>query len=312
MTIVGLGNWASSLAHALRSSPIWLRERVHARPGRSVATKREPKPMRDPTRGRVQDPVPLEAASLDARVLWLCVPDSAIAATAQRIVERRPDLSAQIVLHSSGALNRDELAAAAAAGAGIASVHPLMSFPSRRPMPLTGVPFGVETGGIETRGVEADEPSLRRTLFHLVRQLGGSPFAVPSQGKALYHAAGMFASPLLTSLLSGAAACLHVAGLDERDAERLLGPIAATTVANIIRQGMRQSLSGPLARGDTSTVKLHLQALQPHPLLASVYRSLAALALETLPTRDTEALLRLLTAKTKGGRPPQPRPVPGD
>jgi predicted short-subunit dehydrogenase-like oxidoreductase (DUF2520 family) len=174
-------------------------------------------------------------------------------------------------------------------------------------MSLAGVPFAVETGG-----VGADEASLRRTLFHLVRQLGGSPFAVPSQGKVLYHAAGMFASPLLTSLLAGAAGCLRAAGLEDRDAERLLGPIAAATVANVTRRGLRQSLSGPLARGDTSTVKLHLRALEPHPLLGSVYRSLAALALETLPTRDTEALLRLLTAKTKGGRYSQPRPVPGD
>ena len=169
-------------------------------------------------------------------------------------------------------------------------------------MSLAGVPFGVE----------ADEAPLRRLLFHLVRQLGGSPFAVPSQGKALYHAAGMFASPLLTSLLAGAAECLQAAGVDEWDAERLLGPIAAATVANVIRRGARQSLSGPLARGDTSTVKLHLRALEPHPLLGSVYRSLAALALETLPTRDTEALLRLLTAKMKGSRQPLPRPVPGD
>ena len=307
VTIIGLGNWASSLAHALRTSPVPLRERVHARPESVTAD-----PGRKQSRGRAQAPVQLEAASLDARVLWLCVPDSAIAATAQRIVKRRGDLSCQIVLHSSGALNRDELAAAAAAGASIASVHPLMSFPTKRPMPLAGVPFGVETGGVEADGVEAEKAPLRRSLFHLVRQLGGSPFAVPSQGKALYHAAGMFASPLLTSLLAGAAACLRAAGLEERDAERLLGPIAAATVANVNRRGLRQSLSGPLARGDTSTVKLHLQALEPHPLLGGVYRSLAGLALETLPTRDTEALLRLLTAKTKGGRHPLSRTVPGD
>jgi predicted short-subunit dehydrogenase-like oxidoreductase (DUF2520 family) len=299
VTVVGLGNWGSSLVQALqhsavvdgvhdgsrrdrtgrRSSPVLLRERVHARP----ATH---------TRGEAPEgrpcAIPLEAAALDARILWLSVPDGAIESTVERILRRRSSLEGQVVLHSSGALTRDALALARAAGALVASVHPLMSFPSRRPVPLAGVPFGVE----------AQERSLRRMLFQLVRQLGGKPFTVPSEGKALYHAAGMFASPLLTSLMTGAATCLRAAGIDHQQAERLLGPLAAATVANMMREGLRQSLSGPWARGDVSTVKLHLQALQPHPLLAETYRNLAVLALDSLPTHDTEALSELLTAET--------------
>ena len=293
MTVVGLGNWGSSLVAALETSGVPLGERVHAGAAARTAS-------RGPGR-RLRGAIPLENAALDARILWLCVPDSAIAATTDRIVRRRGALKGQIVLHSSGALTRDVLAGARDAGARLASVHPLMSFPSRRAVALAGVPFGVE----------AEEKPLRRTLFQLVRQLGGRPFAVPSEGKALYHAAGMFASPLLTSLLAGAAACLRAAGIEEEEPEWLLGPLASATVANVTRQGVRQSLSGPWARGDVSTVKLHLHALQPHPLLANAYRSLAALALESLPTHETQALSKLLTAEMSDARHQVQRPGSG-
>jgi predicted short-subunit dehydrogenase-like oxidoreductase (DUF2520 family) len=313
VTVVGLGNWGSSLVHAFqasaradraheaplhdgplhdgaarRSSPVLLRERVHARP---AAHTRGEVPRGAPggrSRGAVSGAIPLEAAALDAHILWLSVPDGAIETTVERILRRRSSLEGQVVLHSSGALTRDALAVARGAGAMVASVHPLMSFPRRRPVALAGVPFGVE----------AQERSLRRMLFQLVRQLGGRPFTVPSEGKALYHAACMFASPLITSLLTGAATCLRAAGIDHKEAERLLGPLAAATVANVMREGLRQSLSGPWARGDVSTVKLHLQALQPHPLLAKIYRSMAALALDSLPMHDSQALSELLTAET--------------
>lgn len=277
VTVIGLGNWGSSLAAALEKSAAPLREWVHARP--ASPTGRE---------ARLRGAIRLEDATLDARILWLCVPDGAIAATTARVARQRSRLRGQMVLHSSGALTRDVLRAARDAGASVASVHPLMTFPTPHPVPLAGVPFGVE----------AEEKPLRQALFRLVRQLGGKPFAVPSEGKALYHAAGMFASPLLTSLLAGAAACLRAAGIEDEGAEALLGPLAAATLANVAGRGLSKSLSGPWARGDVATVKLHLHALQPHPLLAEVYRSLAVLALESLSTHDTQALLRLLTAET--------------
>ncbi len=282
MTVVGLGNWGGALVAALEQAGVPLRERVHARPARTAGVA----PVRR-RRVSASNAIPLKTAALDARILWLCVPDSAVAATAERIAARRKTLKGQIVLHSSGALTRNALAPARDAGADVAAVHPLMTFPGNRPVPLAGVPFGVE----------AEEKPLRRTLFQLVRQLGGRPFTVPSEGKALYHAAGMFASPLLTSLLAGAAACLRAAGIEEQAAEQLVGPLAAATVSNVTRKGLGQSLSGPWARGDVKTVKLHLGALQPHPLLANVYRSLAALALESLPTHETQALSELLTAE---------------
>lgn len=250
VAVVGLGNWGSSLAAALDAAGL-LAERVHAR--RRSSHKR-----------------------LDARVLWLCVPDAAIANTAEWIAAEREDLRGQMVVHSSGALDRSVLGVVERAGASTASVHPMMSFPTRRVVALKGTRFGVEA---------ADEAT-RKELFALVRRLGGRPFAIDGRGKAMYHAGAMFGSPLLVATLAAGVRAMGEAGIEEQEALALLGPMAAATVANVQKQGMARSFSGPLARGDGPTLKLHREALKKHPLVAHVYDSLARLAVENLPSAN--------------------------
>ena len=260
VAVIGMGNWGCSLAAAL--SAIGLLQtrvdaRMHARPGR--------RPLRP---------------ALDAGVLWLCVPDAAIVETTEWLVEQRGDLRGQIVLHSSGAVDRSALAAAERAGASTASVHPMMSFPARRPVPLAETRFAVE----------AEDEQTRRVLGRLVRSLGGRAFIIDGKGKAMYHAGAMFGSPLLVAALAAGVRCMAEAGIPERTALALLGPMAAATIANVQRQGLGSSFSGPLARGDANTVKLHRQALAGHPLVAPVYDSLARLAVDALPSRDPDAI----------------------
>jgi predicted short-subunit dehydrogenase-like oxidoreductase (DUF2520 family) len=254
VAVIGMGNWGSSLAAALDNLDL-LTERVH--------------PRRRSSRVR-----------LEARVLWLCVPDAAIARTAEWIVAQREVLRGQVVVHSSGALDRSMLAVAERAGARTASVHPMMSFPTRRVVALRGTRFGVEA---------ADEAT-RNLLFGLVRRLGGKPFAIDRRGKAMYHAGAMFGSPLLVATLAAGVRAMKEAGIPEREALALLGPMAAATVANVQKQGIERSFSGPLERGDAATLKVHREALKKHPLVAHVYESLACLAAEDLPSSNRRAI----------------------
>jgi predicted short-subunit dehydrogenase-like oxidoreductase (DUF2520 family) len=143
--------------------------------------------------------------------------------------------------------------------------------------------------------VEADAAS-RRVLNAIIRRIGGRPFPVKAESKALYHALGVLASPLLVSHLVAAQQAAGVAGFTPRQARRLLEPIARATLDNVFRKGAGKSFSGPLARGDAETIRLHLRALEPHPMLAGVYRSLALHALDALPTRGKRALRRVLRA----------------
>ncbi len=188
----------------------------------------------------------------------------------------------QIVAHSSGALAVDVLEPARRAGAKIASAHPGMTFPTRRVVPLQGVMFGIEARG----------PSVRRELSALVLRLGGVPFTVKPEAKALYHAAGVMASPLLVSALTAATETARLAGLDEKTAAKWVRSLTGATVANVFAKGPQSSFSGPFARGDAATITLHLEALAEHPILADVYRSLAHHAVCALPVKNRRALLK--------------------
>jgi predicted short-subunit dehydrogenase-like oxidoreductase (DUF2520 family) len=244
VTVIGRGNWGSSLAYALATTDVPIQER-------------------------------------DADIVWLCVPDAAIAGVARRLA--RQDLAGRIVVHSSGALSSEILAPARQAGAAIASVHPMMSFATRRPVPLDGVPFAVEA-----------EAGARRIINALVRRIGGRPFSVTAEHKALYHTLGVLASPLLVSHLVAAQEAAVQAGFTRRKAQELIEPIVRATVNNFFARGAARSFSGPFARGDAETIRLHLQALQPHPMVAGVYRSLALYALDALPAPGKRRLRRLL------------------
>ena len=264
--VIGLGNWGSSLAAALDDAGLLL-ESVHAR-------RRMSRPK------------------LDAQVLWLCVPDAAIATTAEWLAAQRGDLSEQIVVHSSGALDRSILAAAERAGARTGSVHPMMSFPTRRVIGLRGTHFGVE----------AADTATRKRLFTLVRRLGGRPFAIAGDGKAMYHAGAMFGSPLLVATLAAGVRAMRASGIREEEALALLGPMAAATVANVQKQGLARSFSGPLGRGDAATVKVHRKALTKHPLMAQLYVALAGIAAENLPSADRHAIQAALTESSVENR----------
>jgi predicted short-subunit dehydrogenase-like oxidoreductase (DUF2520 family) len=273
VTVIGLGNWGSSLVAGLSSAGIHVGEVVvRSKPARS------PRGLNLTTLGN---------ASLEASIFWLCVPDGAIAETSAALIARLRELRRSprdhVVVHSSGALSVEVLQAAAAAGAKTASVAPVMTFPTRRPVSLAGVPFAVESSA-----------ALRPKFFALVRKLGGAPFRIESRNKVLYHASAVMASPLLLSGLVAAHQTAILAGLSPAAARGLLAPMAAATIRNFVSRGSANSFSGPIARGDIATVELHLHALQGHPMLVQTYRSLTLNALEYLPSRKREEIARIV------------------
>jgi predicted short-subunit dehydrogenase-like oxidoreductase (DUF2520 family) len=277
IAVIGAGNWGSSLATGVVAAGIPLVEAVV----RSVRG-------RQAKFGRVAA-VSWETARLDAEVLWICVPDGAIAEVATRIAVRRGDLRGQTVVHSSGALTIAALDAARLAGAGVAGIAPVFSFPTRKAVPLEGVLFVLEAG-----------PEELRKLTGLVRKLGGKPLRISSESKVLYHAAATMASPLLVSALQAAVTTAGLAGLSLREANAVVRVLAETSMRNFFSQGGERSFSGPFARGDARTVELHLRALLEHPTLYRTYLALARNAVESLPVRNRAELDRVLqSAGTK-------------
>jgi predicted short-subunit dehydrogenase-like oxidoreductase (DUF2520 family) len=229
--------------------------------------------------------VELGKQPLDTQVVWITVPDDAIAEVARRLAPTQP-WRETIVFHSSGALTSDELAPLRARGARVASVHPMMTF-ARGSLPhIEGVPFAIE----------GDAAALRvaRTI---VDRLGGSVFAIRKQNKALYHAFGSFASPLLIALMASLEEVAQAAGLKPRDIKPAMLPLLLQTLRNYLYRDTASAFTGPLARGDVATVRQHLRELQRLPEARAVYLALARAALQRLPVKNRRALARELATR---------------
>jgi predicted short-subunit dehydrogenase-like oxidoreductase (DUF2520 family) len=278
ITVIGAGNWGSSLAAGVVAAGIPLVEVV----------VRSPRGRRRGFDGAV---VALDEAKYDAETLWICVPDGEIASVAEQIAAGRGDLRGQMVVHSSGALTVEALDSAKLAGAAVGGIAPVFSFPTRDPVSLRGVLFAVESG-----------PAQARKLAGLVRKLGGKPLRISSESKVLYHAAATMASPLVVSALQAAVATAGLAGLTRRDAEAVVNVLAGTTLRNFFARGEARSFSGAFARGDAATVELHLRALLEHPRLHRTYLALARNAVESLPVRNGLELGRVLDSAEKKRR----------
>ena len=182
-----------------------------------------------------------------AELIILAVPDSVIAEVAQRITVG-PWLA-----HVSGATPL----AALDPHERRFSVHPLMTFTRDRGAEQLDGAYAAVTFETNAAAARAD---------WLARILGLRPFPLADADRALYHAGAAIASNFLVTLYRTAAGLLEQAGAPPEG----LIPLMQRTIDNGFQ------LTGPIARGDWSTVEAHLAALHERaPEVEPLYRALA-------------------------------------
>jgi predicted short-subunit dehydrogenase-like oxidoreductase (DUF2520 family) len=277
VAIVGAGSLANCLAVALSDAGFTITEIV-ARD--SPQSRRKARKLAKKVGAQT---VTAHSATLDATLLWFCVPDREIRGAASTLAERPAKYKLRFAFHSSGALLSRELEPLRKTGAAVASVHPLMTFVAGARPTLQGVPFAIEGDAAATRVAQ-----------RIVRKLGGVSFSLLASHKAAYHAWATMTSPLLVAFLTTLEESARAAGLSRQDARRKSLPIIMQTLANYSRFGPARSFSGPLIRGDADTVAKHLAVLKNHPGAREVYVTLARAALRGLPVKNRDKLKQLL------------------
>ena len=206
--------------------------------------------------------------ALEADLVLITTPADAIEPVAQRLARLAPGrLAGRVVLHTSGALGSEALAALERLGAAVGSMHPMQSFASGRRPRLEGVCFAIE-----------GQPAARRLATRLARQMGGMPVVISGKAKAAYHAAGAFASPQLLTVIEVAVRLLEGSGFRRREAVAALLPLARQTLENFERLGARGAWTGPVSRGDAATIRRHEKELKKWPKeYREAYRALTNL-----------------------------------
>jgi len=120
--------------------------------------------------------------------------------------------------------------------------------------------------------------------------------------KALYHASCCMASNNFAALLDVAAELMEAAGIERDQAGEMLYPLVQGTLQNVKKIGIQASISGPVARGDAASIRMHMRALKKVSGSVSIYKMLSRRLLgimrnSGLSREKIRALSRLLEDK---------------
>jgi predicted short-subunit dehydrogenase-like oxidoreductase (DUF2520 family) len=212
---------------------------------------------------------PKEAASL-GNLVFLTVSDDQIQPLCDSLASDKAFFPGAVVVHCSGALPSSVLQSAREqTRCVIASAHPLQTFPSVEAAldRLAGTFFFCD-----------GDPQALSVLQEFVPGIGGIFSRVKPEGKALYHAAAVFACNYLASLMDAALSCAEHAGIARDVAWTALEPLVQATLTNISHVGTAKALTGPIARGDADTLMRHMIAFRSQNLepLSDLYSALAS------------------------------------
>jgi len=236
--------------------------------------------------GRAAEGIP----GMEPADFWLIgANDSQIQKLAADLAEARDDLEGALVFHLAGRFGLDVLKPLERSGAQLAALHPVRS--------LTDAQISVDD--FAGTACVAEGPSRALDLLKpLITSIGGSWLPVSAIDRGLYHASVSIVSNITKSVAWKAQKWQQKAGLPAETAAAVTHQLLQSTMEDLTRAGARQTITGPVVRGDTSTIEAHMEALRAsHPEDIDVYRVLARTVLELAQERgdlDEETLQRFI------------------
>lgn len=207
----------------------------------------------------------------------LTVPDPAVASAASTWAPRLSATAA--VLHVSGAHGITLLPEALGERRGVA--HPLMSLGgSADAHRLRGAFFAIGGSG----------PG-RRAAVEVASAVGGLAHDVPEDARAAYHAAAVLASNGVYALLHAAFDVAATAGIEDDALRAGLATLLESSARRARQAAPVQSATGPVVRGDATTLQRHLEALPSGPESTELYRSVQRVLVDLAEARGVPAPL---------------------
>jgi len=203
-----------------------------------------------------------QAVADAADLVFITTPDDIIAAVAAQTAWRE----GQMVVHCSGADSTVILEPAQKQGALTGVIHPLQTFASLRQ--------AIENMPGSTFALEAEAPLLK-ILQAMATALDGHWIKLKAEDKVLYHTAAVMVCNYLVTLVKLATDLWLKFGIPADEATAALLPLMRGTIHNLETIGIPECLTGPIARGDSGTIRKHLRALQEAaPDMLATYKEL--------------------------------------
>lgn len=223
----------------------------------------------------------IETIHPSTEILVFAVPEPILETIISRVA--KTSLHPRYAFHVSGVHTSDVLKPLKKKGTVIFSLHPIQTFPhsisfEEQLSAMEGIPYGFE-----------GERSALRLARTLVTKFGGTMFIIPKEKKILYHTACVFASNYTIALLSVVEELLK--SISPKATLSIVRPLIETSIRNAVHGNVRDALTGPIARGDTETLRKHIQALSTvSPSLISLYKQLGVVAAQIARSTGTLTL----------------------
>ena len=232
-----------------------------------------------------------EAPSEIGAVCFITVPDGEIEKVARRLSTLSGDFAGKIIVHCSGSKTSDALSLLQQKGASVASFHPMQTFTAASTAEFfSGIYFDIE----------GDKQAVS-FLKHLAHLFESHCIEIDPEAKPYLHASAVMASNYLVALLDSASSIAQMGGIAEREARSALLPLIKQSLQNSSdSHSLTEALSGPIARGDVSTVRAHIHLLEPNAGMVALYKQLGLQALKlarkgnSISDEQHQALLKLL------------------
>jgi len=248
VTIVGPGKVGGALAIALDRTKVRL-ETIIYRSGRSVRELRR----------RLSREIKFESvdkvSNIRSKTVIIATGDDELAQAAAGL--KNAILKETVVIHTSGSLDSRVLAPLRDKGCPTGSMHPLVA--------VSEAASGADKFSGSYFCIEGTRKAVSSAQL-LVRELEGKSFSIPSEHKALYHAAAVMAAGNLVSVFGLAVEMMEKCGLSRKEASRILLPLSLSALGNVDGQSVERALTGPFARLDVETFFRNLNALHKNKL----------------------------------------------
>jgi predicted short-subunit dehydrogenase-like oxidoreductase (DUF2520 family) len=154
-------------------------------------------------------------------------------------------------------------------------------------------------------GVDGDRAAIVAATA-LAERLGAHALTIPPGEKPRYHAAAVFAANFPVVVAALAERLLEEAGVSAGQARAATVGLMSAAVSNLEKGRPHDVLTGPIARGDVTSVRGHLTALRDDAPALDAYVTLSRAALTLARERGTpaERLAEISDALDDAQRPP--------
>jgi predicted short-subunit dehydrogenase-like oxidoreductase (DUF2520 family) len=199
-------------------------------------------------------PVTIEELPALSSYVLIAVSDRGVEPVAEILA--KSGLRCGVALHTCGAKGPQALAVPESQGVSCGALHPIQSFASAEQ--------GVASVVGSSFGIDGNPEALRWASSIVALMGGGRSLRISPQHRGLYHAAAVMAGSYIAALIY-AVAMLVAAGVERSTALMALAPLVRTSGENSLDLGPVEALTGPIERGDNTTVLAHLEDLRSLP-----------------------------------------------